>query len=440
MTVKTLTLFEFNSMVREVLETSFDHTFWVQGEIASCQTNATGHCYMELVQKDRNGGGVIARAKANIWRSNFQRLRPYFERETGQRLAAGLNVLVEVNVTFHEAYGYSLVVQNIDPTYTMGDMARRRKEILARLASDGVIDLNRELPMPLLPQRIAVVSSATAAGYGDFCNQLENNQYGFRFYVKLFPAMMQGDRVEDSVIAALDRIASCRDMFDVVVIIRGGGSSVELSCFDSYELALNVANFPLPVITGIGHERDDTVIDAVSHTRVKTPTAAAELLISYLADAAAEIERLSRRLADGVSSCMEAAGHRLALLSQKLPSLFSVLKVRQEQQMQSMMERAVSASRSMISARQYECDRLRMRLDSGIRSMLSERSHRLELIAGKIDAASPERILRQGYSMTLVNGHVVRSAASLKSGDTVTMRFADGSAAAIIDDVKIGQI
>ncbi len=434
--MRTLTLFEFNSMVREVLETSFDHTFWVQGEIASCQVNTTGHCYMELIQKEADGGGVIARAKANIWRTNFQRIRPYFERETGQRLAAGLSILVEVSATFHEAYGYSLVVHNIDPTYTMGDMARRRKEILARLAAEGVIDLNRELHIPALPQRIAVISSATAAGYGDFCNQLENNQYGFRFYVRLFQAMMQGDRVEESVIDALDRIASMRDRFDVVVIIRGGGSSSELSCFDSYNLALNVANFPLPVITGIGHERDDTVIDAVSHTRVKTPTAAAELLISCLADAAADIDRLSKRLVEGVSSCMETAGHRLALLSQKLPSLFSVLKVRQEQYMQSVMERAVSAARSQTAAQRYGCDRLGLRLENGIRSLLSAQSHRLELIAGRIDAASPERILRQGYTMTIANGRVVRSATALHPGDSVTMHFADGSATGTVDDVK----
>ncbi|MCQ2074987.1 MAG: exodeoxyribonuclease VII large subunit [Bacteroidaceae bacterium] len=434
--MKTLTLFEFNSMVREVIETSFDHTFWVQGEIASCQVNATGHCYMELIQKAPDGGGVIARAKANIWRTNFQRLRPFFERETGQRLAAGLNILVEVSVTFHEAYGYSLVVQGIDPTYTMGDMARRRKEILMRLAAEGVIDLNRGLSMPVLPQRIAVISSATAAGYGDFCNQLENNQYGFKFYVRLFQAMMQGDRVEESVIDALDRIASQRDRFDVVVIIRGGGSSSELSCFDSYNLALNVANFPLPVITGIGHERDDTVIDAVSHTRVKTPTAAAELLISCLEDAAAGIDRLSKRLVEGVSSCMETAGHRLALLSQKLPSLFSVLKVRQEQYMQSLMERAASAARSRTAGQRYDCDRLSLRLENGMRSFLSAQSHRLELVAGRIEAASPERILRQGYTMTIVNGHVARSVAALHPGDSVTMRFADGSATGTIDNVE----
>ena len=435
--MKTLTLFELNNMVREVLETSFNHTFWVQAEISACQTNATGHCYMELIQKDPSNGSIIARAKANLWRANYQRLKPYFERETGQRLAAGLNVLVEVGVSFHEAYGYALVIQNIDPTYTMGDMARRRKEILARLAADGVIDLNRELPMSRLPQRVAVISSATAAGYGDFCNQLKHNQYGFRFDITLYPAMMQGDRVEESVIAAMNSIASRRDDFDVVVIIRGGGSTSDLSCFDSYGLALNVANFPLPVITGIGHERDDTVIDVVSYRRVKTPTAAAEYLISLLLDTAMQLDGLSDRLVAAVSSRMEDEKHRIAMLSQRLPSLFSILEIRQEQKMQSLLERAVSSVRSRISDGQYSCGRLGLRLENGVRSMLLAQRHRIELAEGRANAASPQRILRQGYSMTTSAGHLVRNVGSLHEGDMIVVHFADGTAEGTVKNVNL---
>ena len=435
--MKTLTLYEFNSMVREVLENAFDHSFWVQGEISSFQTNASGHCYMELIQKDRSGGSIIARAKANLWRSNYQRLKPFFERETGQRLGVGLNILVEVSISFHEAYGYSLVIQNIDPTYTMGDMARRRKEILAKLAADGVLDLNKELPMPLLPQRVAVVSSATAAGYGDFCNQLMRNQYGLRFSVTLFPALMQGDRVEESVISALDGIAARCDEFDVAVIIRGGGSTSELSCFDSYGLALNVANFPLPVITGIGHERDDTVIDVVSHTRVKTPTAAAELLISVILESAMKLDGLSERLADGISARMETERHRIAMLAQKLPSVFTLLRVRQEQKMQSMLEHAVNTVRGRISDGQHRCERLSLRMEGGVRSMLTSQHHRLEIIKGKLEAASPERILRQGYTMAVSGGHVVRGAASLKPGSRIEVRFADGVAEGTVNNVEL---
>ena len=222
-------------------------------------------------------------------------MKPYFEAQTGETLKVGMKVLLQVTVTFHEVYGYSLVVQDIDPTYTMGDMARRRKEILEQLTKDGVIGLNKELEIPDLPNRIAVISSATAAGWGDFRNQLDGNIYGFRFYVKLFPALMQGDDVERSVISALNAVADRRDDFDLVVIIRGGGAVSELSCFDSYNLAFNIANFPLPVITGIGHERDDTVADTVAHTKVKTPTAAAEFLINKVFDTASELENVTRR-------------------------------------------------------------------------------------------------------------------------------------------------
>ena len=437
--MRTLTLYELNGIVREVLEASLSHTYWVQAEISTCQTNATGHCYMELIQKDQSGGGIIARAKANLWRGNYQRIKPYFERETGQRLAAGLNILAEVSISFHEAYGYALVIQNIDPTYTMGDMARRRKEILARLTADGVIDLNKELPMPALPQRVAVISSATAAGYGDFCNQLQNNQYGFRFSVTLFQAMMQGDRVEESVIIALDRIAVQRDMFDVVVIIRGGGSTSDLSCFDSYGLALNVANFPLPVITGIGHERDDTVIDVVSHTRVKTPTAAAELLISVVLESALRLDELSSHLADGITQRMEVEKHRIALLAQRLPSLFSLLRLRQEQTMQVMMERAVSNVRKRLAEQQYQCGRLELMLGAGARDLMRTQGHKLEILEGKIEAASPEWILRQGYTMTVVNGHIAGSILSVHPGDTVTVRFADGTADGTVNNVTMNK-
>ena len=332
------------------------------------------------------------------------RLKPYFEAETGQTLQVGMKVLLQVSVTFHEVYGYSLVVLDIDPTYTMGDMARRRKEILEQLARDGVIGLNRELEIPALPHRIAVISSATAAGWGDFRNQLENNLYGFRFYVKLFPALMQGDDVERSVISALDAVAARRDDFDVVVIIRGGGAVSELSCFDSYNLAYNIANFPLPVITGIGHERDDTVADVVAHTKVKTPTAAAEFIINMALDCAQELEGLTRRMSDAITGRMNAENVRLERLSQKLPSLFAVLRTRQEQILENYMMRSLT----------------------GIRNILTQNTHKLELFEKSLSGADPVQILRKGYSITRCNGKVVTGASDLNRGDRLTTVFADG--------------
>ena len=251
--MEAITLLELNGRVKSTLQFEMPDAYWVQAEISSISPSGQGHCYLELVQKDATGRNFLAKAKANIWRGTWLKLKSYFEAETGETLKVGMKVLLQVTVTFHEVYGYSLVVQDIDPTYTMGDMARRRKEILEQLAKDGVIGLNQELEIPVLPNRIAVISSPTAAGWGDFRDQLANNIYGFRFYVKLFPALMQGDDVERSVIAALDAIAARSEDFDLVVIIRGGGAVSELSCFDSYNLAYNIANFPLPVITGIGH-------------------------------------------------------------------------------------------------------------------------------------------------------------------------------------------
>lgn len=403
--METLSLLELNGRVKSTLQFEMPDAYWVQAEISSISPSGQGHCYLELVQKDTTGRNFLAKAKANIWRGTWLKLKPYFEAQTGETLKVGMKVLLQVTVTFHEVYGYSLVVQDIDPAYTMGDMARRRKEILEQLARDGVIGLNKELEIPALPHRIAVISSATAAGWGDFRNQLDGNIYGFRFYVKLFPALMQGDDVERSVVSALNAVAARRDDFDLVVIIRGGGAVSELSCFDSYNLAFNIANFPLPVITGIGHERDDTVADVVAHTKVKTPTAAAEFIINRVFDTASELENLTRRMSDAITGRMNAENVRIERLSQKLPSLFAVLRTRQEQLLETVWIRSVN----------------------GVRNLLTSQTHKLEIVDKTLAAADPAVILKRGYSLTRAGGRVVKSASDLKKGDRLTTVFADGS-------------
>lgn len=403
--MEAITLLELNGRVKSTIQFEMPDAYWVQAEISSISPSGQGHCYLELVQKDATGRNFLAKAKANIWRGTWLKIKPYFESQTGETLKVGMKVLLQVTVTFHEVYGYSLVVQDIDPTYTMGDMARRRKEIIEQLTKDGVIGLNRELEIPALPNRIAVISSATAAGWGDFRDQLANNIYGFQFYVKLFPALMQGDDVERSVISALNAVAMRRDDFDVVIIIRGGGAVSELSCFDSYNLAFNIANFPLPVITGIGHERDDTVADVVAHTKVKTPTAAAEFIINMVFDTASELENLTRRMSDSIVESMNAEKVRMERLSQKLPSLFAVLKARQEQILETIWIRSVN----------------------GVRNMLTTQSHKLEMMDKTLAAADPKVILKRGYSLAKVNGRVAKCASDLKKGDRLTTVFADGS-------------
>ena len=332
--------------------------YWVQAELSEVRTNATGHCYLEFVQKDPRSNNLIAKARGMIWSYVFRLLKPYFEESTGRLFTSGIKVQVKVTVQFHELYGYSLTVLDIDPAYTLGDMALRRREILAQLQEEGVLTLNKELEMPVLPQRVAVVSSATAAGYGDFCHQLHHNARGFFFYIELFPALMQGNQVEQSVLSALDEVYSRLREFDVVVIIRGGGATSDLSGFDTYLLAAACAQFPLPVITGIGHERDDTVLDSVAHTRVKTPTAAAELLISRMAEAADRLFDLSEHVRQGAIALLDMEWIRLAEIRNSIPELV----------------------RRKLTEERFTLFSIRKDLSQGISGLLTYHRHRLELL------------------------------------------------------------
>ena len=402
---ETLSLYELGRLIRLTLSRGLPDAYWVRAELSEVREAYNGHYYIELVQKAERGNALVAKARGTIWASIYNMLRPYFENATGQRFAAGINVLMQVTVDYHEQYGLSLTVHDIDPTYTLGDMARRRREILRQLEAEGVLTLNKELHMPLLPQRIAVISAAGAAGYGDFCDQLMNNPYGFAFYPRLFPAVMQGDKVESSIIAALDTIAAERDHWDVVVIIRGGGATSDLSGFDTYPLAANCAQFPLPIITGIGHERDDTVLDTVAHTRVKTPTAAAEYLIGALADAAAHHEALVHRLTMGLTQRLHREEQRLQQLATRLPAGFAIMQARQ----------------------QHRMAQIESTLHTALQHTLIKQQHRLELLEKAVESASPSHILKRGYTITRCNGKVVTSASKVPQGAILTTEWADGT-------------
>ena len=400
----TLSLYELNRLIRLTLNRGLPEAYWVQAELSEVREAYNGHCYIELVQKSEQGNTFVAKARGTIWANIYKMLKPYFENTTGQRFVAGIKVLLQVSVDYHEQYGLSLTVHDIDPTYTLGDMARRRREILMQLEAEGVLTLNKELSMPLLPQRVAVISAAGAAGYGDFCDQLINNPYGFVFYPRLFSAVMQGDRVEESVIAALDSIASDEEQWDVVVIIRGGGATSDLSGFDTYLLAANCAQFPLPIITGIGHERDDTVLDVVAHTRVKTPTAAAEYLIARMADAADVLNAQVEDLALAVNERMRSEEQRLTHIAAQLPSLFALVHTRQ----------------------MHRIEQLESNLRSSLKQLLVRETHRLQLMEKVAESASPQLMLQRGYSITRCDGKVVRDASLLTSGAVLTTEFADG--------------
>lgn len=409
-----LSLYELNNLVKQALRYHLPDCYWIQAELSDVRSNYSGHCYLEFVQKDANGNNIIAKARGTIWNNIYKLLRPYFEQETGQLFTSGIKVLVKVSVEFHELYGFSLTVLDIDPSYTVGDMVRKRKEILRRLEEEGVLDMNKELDVSLAPQRIAVISSPTAAGYGDFCNQLQQNPYGLFFYTRLFPAVMQGEHVEESIISALNQIYEKVEHWDAVVIIRGGGATSDLTGFDTYDLAMNCAQFPLPIITGIGHERDDTVLDMIAHTRVKTPTAAAEYLISRVYDAALRLEDYSARILNEVEARMVREKNRLSRLADRIPM----------------------NTKMYLQKGYYKIEGLQRRLYSALQHRLMKETHHLQLLEQQVNAASPEHLLKKGYSITLLNGKAITDIANLQKGDVVTTRYAKGETQSVITKIK----
>ena len=406
-----ITLYELNSLVREAIENEMPDEYWVEAELSECR-ESRGHCYMELIQKDERTATPIAKASAKCWATKWMLIRPGFERTTGQQLHAGMKVLLKVYPQFHEAYGFSWIVTDIDPTFTLGDMARKRQEIIRQLKEEGVFDLQKELQLPLFCQHIAVISSQTAAGYGDFCNQLADNPYGFKFQTQLFPAIMQGEGVEQSIIDALENIflksEACgvrsENSFDCVVIIRGGGATSDMSGFDTLALAENVANFPLPIITGIGHDRDESILDMVSHIRVKTPTAAASLLIDHLKTVLDTINEAQAHITRYAQQKLSTLNTQLSTIAETLPRVFSTVKTRQEARL----------------------DAFNSRLPLLLERRLTAERHRLQLIEEKAKSLDPALLLKRGYSITLKDGKSVRDASTLHPGDEIETRLANG--------------
>ena len=377
--MKQYSLLELSEWIQEVVENELPDRYWVRAEIASMSVR--GHCYMELVEKSENGI-LAAKMRATCWSNVYALLSAYFAQETGQSLHVGLQVLLEVSVEYHAVYGLSLNVWSIDPTYTLGDLAKQRQATIRQLTEDGVMELQRALEVPSLPRRVAVISSADAAGYGDFCDQLKNNRFGFAFVTQLYPAVVQGDTAARSIINALGAIAAQEEEWDVVVIIRGGGASTDLSCFDDYMLASHCAQFPLPIVAGIGHTRDVSVVDMVVHTSVKTPTAAAEWLVERVAEQVERVGGLQLRLERAVQGAVNKEKNRLVVYHQ--------------------------------------------RMMSAVYQALAREKGKLNLWQKTVELHSPERIYRMGYSLTTVNGKVVRGAQDVAQGDVIETHLRDG--------------
>lgn len=382
-TKRPVGLLALQEQIKEALEDTFFETVWLQAEISELKPHSSGHCYLTLVEKDARSNTLLAKASAVIWASTWRMVKPYFAAQTGRALAVGMSVLVRVQVSYSTVYGLSLVVFDIDPSFTVGDLELARQRTIARLEAEGMFEMNAQLPLPALPRRLAVVSSPTAAGYRDFMHHLEDNEYGFHFDTRLFPALMQGAEAPASIIAALDAIAAEADAFDAVLILRGGGGAMDLVCFDDYDLAVNVAQFPLPVLTGIGHDHDYHIIDRVAHTYVKTPTALADWLVERFAGEAWQLDSLVQRL--------HLAVHSKALRQQ------SVL------------------------------DALVQRLAHAVADRHAGALHALDLLEHRLDAVNPQRALERGFLLALKNGRRTDTAAAFTPGDRLTLLFRDGS-------------
>lgn len=428
-----ITLSEFNSRIERTLNGDTQlFNQWVIAETSDLRLNRSGHCYTELIEKDARGE-TVAKMGAAIWAGNYSKLYNKFLKATGQVLATGMKVLVNVSVSYHRLYGMKVVINDIDPSYTMGDMERQRQEILNRLTAEGIIDMNKQLPFPQVPQRIAVISAEGAAGYGDFMNQLLGNPYGLQFYTCLFNAVMQGAQTVPTVLAALDRINAHQELFDCVVIIRGGGATSELNSFDNYDLAANVAQFPLPVIVGIGHERDVTVLDYVAGKRVKTPTAAAEWLILQGTNALAHLNELQDAVVTAVRDTVSQAREHLAYFTSMIPATARRIIDTNRIRLDNNAKNIPVAANGLIANQRTRLNHAVERIGDVIAVAMQREQQRLQALQDKATLLSPDNTLKRGYALVRKGDKCVTAADQVHSGDQITVQFAVGTTDATVN-------
>ena len=419
-------LYELNERIKDAISVSFSQPVWVKAEISEIRENANGHCYLELVEKDSQSDRITVRNKATIWSFTYRMLKPYFESTTGEQLHAGMKILVCCAVEFHELYGLSLNIADIDPAYTLGEVALRRQQIVSQLQEEGIADMNKELELALIPQRIAVISSETAAGYDDFLDQLQGNSFGYHFYHRLFPAIMQGNRSEQSLIEALDKVYRHIDKFDVVVIIRGGGATADLSCFDRYSLAAHCAQFPLPILTGIGHQRDNTILDMIAYVSLKTPTAVAEFLIEKMQEAHEALAEYLEELEELSDNKFEGASNQLKEMTRKLPQLLLGRTTIHKMQLERYKLQLKQVSNAILAGQGQKLSGYNQPLSSLASRLIREHQHLLEQKELQLKYINPLTILEKGYTMTYSNGKRITSSKNLQPGDHLTTAFSDG--------------
>lgn len=432
-----MTLSQLNGLISQTLDIQFRKPVWIRSEISEMHTNFTGHCYMDLIEKDPKNDKVVAKQKATIWASQFKRIQSLFEAETGQSLQAGIEILALARISYHPLYGMSLNITDIDSSLTLGEMARRRLAIIKRLKSEGIIEMNKQLPMGILPQRIAVISSSSAAGYGDFEHQLHHNAAHYSFQTTLFPAAMQGSETELSVINQLNAIFDDIASYDCVAIIRGGGASSDLAAFDNYNLAFHIAQFPLPILTGIGHTRDATITDIVAHKSLKTPTAVAEFLIEQLDQRAFELDQLNSRLKTAIDSRLQLEKFRLQKIQLQLPAFVQQKISKEQQKLSSIHQYLQWQLKNKLLNEKNQLDKTKQILTQQFTLRLQKDRNQLKLWHSQLEAANPKRFLDQGQILLEINGKPAISASQAQKGDTITALLRDGKIKASVNQVEL---
>ncbi|SMG28463.1 Exodeoxyribonuclease VII large subunit [Marivirga sericea] len=397
-----ISLTDLNLLIKDTLNTQLEPSYWVVAEIGELREARNGHCYLEFVEKDEESNQLLSKSRATIWSYSYRSISAWFQSVTGENLKAGMTVLANVQIQFHEVYGLSLNVKDIDPNFTLGERARKKQEIIAQLKEDGVFEMNKSHPLPLVPQNIAIISAESAAGYGDFMNQILDNEYRYKLNSKLFVATMQGEKAAATIIEALHQIHRQVENFDAVVLIRGGGAQVDLDCFDNYELAAHIAQFPVPIFTGIGHERDETICDLVAHTKLKTPTAVAEFLIRGIRIYEEKINLATQNILSYLNQKIEREQHRINDLKHSMRY----------------------ALKKHINKAENQLDRYQQKMQYGIRTSFQNTHQKLEIYEKTLDLINPKNVFKKGYSYTSLNGKSVEGQ-KLNRGDeikTITAR------------------
>jgi len=433
---KSISLFDLNLRIKEVIKGSLQDLYWVVAEISEMKVNSAGHCYLELVDKDPDSLHIKARARATIWAYTYRMLKPYFESATRQKLDAGIKVMAKCSVEFHEVYGLSLNIQDIDPAYTVGELARKREEIIRRLEQEGVLSMNQELPLPPVLQKIAVISSATAAGFEDFIRQLELNDYRFKYYYKLFPATMQGSEAEHSIINALDRVHVYEHFFDVVAIIRGGGSQADLSCFDNYQLAYYITQFPLPVITGIGHEKDESVTDIVAHTRLKTPTAVADFIIQQSVVFFTRLLEIQNKTIKLTGIEVQKRGMHLDNIANSIALKSKHLLANRQHVLNKASEKCMLIGKNYLKRKQEDLKNLIRSIQPQVKNGIRFQKNRLNTIEKTTQFLDPGNVLKRGYSITSSNGQVIKKSSDLSPGDVIKTTYFSGKSISTVEKTE----